>query len=68
MEIVFGIVSLVAILSIPVMLIVSLVKLSRLDERLTMFGLKIEMLNLVLKGQNDANGKEAKNEIYGYSK
>lgn len=62
MEIVFGIVSLVAILSIPVMLIVSLVKLSRLDERLSMFGLKIEKLYLVLKGQNDANGKEAKAE------
>ena len=52
-----------ASLSVPIMLIVSLVKLSRLDESLSSLGRKIEMLNLVLKGQNDTNGKETEVEV-----
>jgi uncharacterized membrane protein len=57
------IVSVGALLSVPIMLIISLLKLSRLDESLSSLGRKIEKLDLILKWQNDANGKETEVEV-----
>ena len=63
MGVVFIIVSVVALLSVPIMLIVSLVKLSKLEECLSSFGRKIEMFDLLLKGRLVLKGCDKEDEI-----